>query len=316
MIVEIIAVLVGSLLGAPAPPTLDDPARAVAAAVPEGRVLFAATDRAEGDPERVRETRGPALSAASYVVVDVGSGKVLTAENPSLTRPVASLTKLLTAVTVAARVSPDAVVTVGRTATRARVAGATMGLTAGERMRVRDLLAGLLIPSANDAAVALAEHVSGSEERFAGEMNAVAAALGLSRTRVANATGFDDAAHFSSAYDMALLLAHTWRDPLLGIFLRATSLDVASVDGRRAHRLRTTNRLLGERTDILAGKTGFTDAAGESLAIVAENEDGHPVVAVLLGSHDRFSDMDNLLNWTFWAYRWPAAEGDSSDAGP
>ena len=307
MIETLLALLANVLLSGAPPGALDDPSRVLTEVVPEGRVLFAETEKRVGSPTLVQETLGPDMSAESYVVIDVGTGKVLTAANPSAIRPVASLTKLLTARTVAERTDPDAVVTVSPRATRAGRRGADMDLVAHERITVRNLLAGLLIPSANDAAVALAEHVSGTEENFADAMNRVAQSLGLSRTHVVNATGLDHPAHFSSAYDMGLLLAHVWRDPLLGLYLRAAALDVPSVNGKETHHLRTTNRLLGKRTDILAGKTGFTDAAGQSLAIVAENDDGSPVVAVLLGSKDRFRDMDNLLNWTFWAYRWPAA---------
>lgn len=305
MITALLALLASVLLDGAPPDALNDPSRVLTEVVPEGRVLFAETEQRDGRPTLKEDTLGPSLSAESYVVIDVGTGAVLAAQNPSAIRPVASLTKLLTALTVAQRVDPEEVVTVSPRAARAGRLGADMDLVPGERLTVRDLLAGLLVPSANDAAVALAEHVSGSEERFSKDMNQVAQSMGLSRTHAVNATGLDHPGHYSSAYDMGLLLARVWRDPLLGLYLRATSLDVTAVDNRKTHHLRTTNRLLGRRTDILAGKTGFTDAAGQSLAVVAENDAGHSIVAVLLGSADRFADMDNLLNWTFWAYQWP-----------
>lgn len=305
MLAQLLAAFVSLLLAAPPPERLDDPARALTRVIPEGRVLFAEVARAEGQgPRLAQETLGPWLRAASFLTLDLESGAVLASREPSAVRPVASLTKVLTGVTVVRSASLDDVVTVSRRAVAVGRSGANMGLRAGERVTVRDLLAGLLIPSANDAAVALAEHVGGSEAAFAERMEDTARAIGLSRTRAENATGFDAIASFSSAYDIALLLAEAWRDQTLGPLLRTERLRVISLDGR-PHRLATTNRLLGVRTDILGGKTGLTDAAGENIAVVAESPDEHPVVAVVLGSDDRFADMENLLNWTFWAYVWP-----------
>ncbi len=303
MIAQLVAFMVGSILSMPAPTTLNDSSRLITAIIPEGEVLAAQIEKREGAPTKTLETE-PTVSAESYVIIDVASGSVIASRNPSAVRPVASLTKLLTALTVEQKANSDDIVTVGRNVLKAEREGSDMQLKPGEKIRVQDLLAGLLISSANDAAVALAEHISGSERQFAEEMNAVALSYGLARTHAVNATGFDNKQHFSSAYDMGLLLLHAWRDPVLGLYLRTSSQTVTSVDGSQKHFLKTTNRLLGERTDILAGKTGFTDAAGQSLAIVAENENGNPVIAVLLGSKDRFTDMNHLLNWTFKTFKW------------
>lgn len=303
MVAQLIALVIGSLIGTSAPAALTPESQALTALVPQGQVLQAQTERSE-TPKKIKDTTGPDISAESYVVIDVASGSLLTSKDPHVIRPVASLTKLLTALTVVQKTKPDDIVTVGENPIKTRSSGSYMGLQVGEKIKVQDLLAGLLISSSNDAAVALAEHVSGTETAFAEEMNKVAQNYGLTRTHAMNATGFDNKEHFSSPFDTATLLLQAWRDPLLGIFLRAKSLKVFSVDGGIGHNLETTDRLLGERTDILAGKTGFTDAAGQSLAIVAEKDNANPVIAVLLGSDDRFGDMNNLLNWTFWAYDW------------
>jgi D-alanyl-D-alanine carboxypeptidase len=305
MIAQLLAVFVGSLLSIPAPQSLNDPGKFLTEIIPEGRVLDAQTEQRYGAPVRSNSSELPNLSAESYVVVDVGSGSVIAARNPSAVHPVASLTKLLTALTVMQNANLDEVVEVRPNAVRAaNISGSSMQLKLGEKIKLQDLMAGLLINSANDAAVALAEHVSGSEEKFAEKMNKVAGDYALARTHAVNSTGFDNAKHFSSSYDMGLLLLHAWRDPVLGVYLRSSSLTVSSIDGKIKHHLKTTNRLLGERTDILAGKTGFTDAAGQSLAIVAENEEGRPVIVVLLGSKDRFGEMDHLLNWVFKTFSW------------
>lgn len=308
MIAQILALVMGSLLSIPAPQNLDVPGKLVTTIIPEGRVLSAQTELREGSPIRKSDAAEINVTADSYVVVDVGSGSVIAARNPSAVHPVASLTKLLTALTVIQHADLDEEVVVSATAVKAGKNGSDMKLKVGEKIKLQDLLAGLLINSANDSAVALAEHVSGSELKFSEEMNKTAANYALSRTHVVNSTGFDNREHFSSSYDMGLLLLHAWRDPVLGIYLRSSSLVVSSSDGVIKHQLKTTNRLLGERTDILAGKTGFTDAAGQSLAIVAENETGHPVIVVLLGSDDRFGEVDRLLDWTFRTFSWQEKE--------
>jgi D-alanyl-D-alanine carboxypeptidase (penicillin-binding protein 5/6) len=305
MIAQILALFMGSLLSIPAPQNLDGPGKLLTSVIPEGRVLSAQTELREGSPVRNSEVSEISVTADSYVIVDVGSGSVIGARNPSAVHPVASLTKLLTALTVMQKGTLEEEVLVGLNATKAGNSGSDMKLKVGEKIKLQDLLAGLLINSANDAAVALAEHVSGTEIKFSEEMNKVAENYALSRTHVVNSTGFDNREQFSSAYDMGILLLQAWRDPVLGVYLRSSALTVSSVDGIIKHKLKTTNRLLGERTDILAGKTGFTDGAGQSLAIVAENETGHPVIVVLLGSQDRFGEADKLLDWTFRTFSWP-----------
>lgn len=305
MLAQLLAVLVAFVLNAPPPARLDDPARSVTGAIPEGRVLFAEVSRGAGTgPQLVQESLGPTLRAEAFLVLDLASGSILVSRAPSAVRPVASLTKILTAVTVIRHARPDDVVTVSRRAVTLGRRGSNMGLLVGEQVTVRDLLAGLLIPSANDAAVALAEHVSGTEAAFAKQMETVGKSVGLSRTRAENATGFDTIASFSSAYDVSLLLAEAWQNETLGNLLRTEALTVTSVNGRHRHRLNTTNRLLGVRTEVLGGKTGSSPLAEENLAVVAESPEGHPVIAIVLGSTDRFAEMDNLLNWTFWAYQW------------
>lgn len=305
MLAPVLAAVVALLINAPPPERLDDPARAVSSVFPEGRVLYAATSKEVGKgPELVQDTLGPVVDGVAAIVIDLESGSVLASKQPSSVRPVASLTKLLTALTVLRTADLDDEVKVSARAVKQGRKGAHMALRVGEKITVRDLLAGLLIPSANDAAIALAEHVAETEEKFVPHMEETANKLGLSRTRVDNSTGFDDVEHFSSAYDIALLLSEAWKDPILGTFLKTESTTVASVDERYFHKIKTTNRLLGVRTDILGGKTGRTYEAGENLSVVAESSDGHPVIAVVLGSTDRFGDMENLLNWTFWAYEW------------
>ncbi len=268
------------------------------------RVLGEATEP-RPVPRLQENTAGPDVLAGSYLVVDLESGQMLAERDAASARPIASLTKLLTALTIVndSGYDPERVLTVSGNAVAAGRQGAAMDLLEGEQLRVRDLLAGMLINSANDAAVALAEGTAGTEKDFAERMNETAKNLGLTETAMKNASGLDEEGHVSSARDVALMMAASWTDPQLGIYLRAAKMTVSSADGKTSHELTTTNKLLGVRADILAGKTGYTDAAGQNLAVVAE-EDGAPIAAVVLGSTDRFGDMENLINWTFWAYNW------------
>jgi D-alanyl-D-alanine carboxypeptidase (penicillin-binding protein 5/6) len=190
---------------------------------------------------------------------------------------------------------PDAVVTVSA---RAAAAGGTrLGLEAGETMRAGDLLTAMLIRSANDAAVALAEHAAGSVERFVERMNERAAELGLDGTRFANPTGFDAPGQTSSARDLARLA-----ETALGLpeFARTVALDraqVATVEGRRFD-VATSNALLGRVPGARGVKTGFTSLAGKCLVAFVER-DGHRVLAVLLDAPDRWWAADAMIGEAF-----------------
>lgn len=242
--------------------------------------------------------RPPATRARLAVLEDAASGQVLYGKRATDRHPIASLTKIMTALLVLGRTDPDDVVTVSRTA--ALTPPSDIGLKAGERLTVRDLLEGLMLSSANDAAVALAEHVSGSSAAFVKLMNHRAAALGLRHTHFASPNGLDDHG-YSTARDLATLTAIAMRNHA---FRRLVSTEFADVQGppdKEERHLQNRNAMLWLYRGATGVKTGFTDKAGWCLVATATRHGRH-LVAVVLGAPTQgasFSDAATLLNYGF-----------------
>ena len=232
-------------------------------------------------------------AAAAYLVL--ADGAPLWAAQADRRLPPASLTKLMTAVIVIETVPQEEVVTVSATA--ARAGGVRMGLAPGTRIAVSELLAGLLVRSANDACVALAEHVAGSEVRFVAQMNARARDWQLADTRFANACGFDAPGHYSSASDLARLAQRVLASPPLARLV-ALPRYMAHAAGGRTFALASTNMLLGLVPGLKGVKTGYTDRAGRCLIGYAER-DGRSVMVVMLGAKDRWWDAVAMFEQAF-----------------
>jgi D-alanyl-D-alanine carboxypeptidase (penicillin-binding protein 5/6) len=202
----------------------------------------------------------------------------------------------MTALLVAADARPDDVVAVSARA--ARAGGARLGVATGQRYRVDDLLAALLLRSANDACVALAEHVAGSEVAFVAHMNARAQAMGLRGTRFANACGFDAPGHRMTADDLARLAEAFLAVPALARWVATERHAFADVGGTRRHAVANTNALLGRVEGAIGVKTGFTNRAGLCLVGAAERN-GHRVLVVLLHARDRWWDAVAMIEQAF-----------------
>lgn len=246
----------------------------------------------------VRLGQPPALTAVSAVAVDLDSGQTLYVHEPAASRPPASTVKVMTALVVLQHADIDDAVVVSAKA--AATGGSRMGLTAGESLTVLDLLYGLLLPSGNDAAVALAEHVAGDEASFVALMNATAGTLGLSGTYFTNPHGLDDAQQVASAADLAAITKAALGYP---VFAQIVATPQATIAGRP---LTNTNELLGSYPDADGIKTGTTDAAGECL-IASTSRDGHRLLAVVLGSQDRYADVRALLDYAAAGWWWRGA---------
>ncbi len=235
-----------------------------------------------------------ASTARAYLVVVDGRplwGRAAdTAERP------ASLTKLMTALLVDARLAQgDADITISRTA--AGAGGARLGLRAGEHWRASTLLTGMLVRSANDACIALAAWVAGSERAFVARMNERAAAMGLAQTHFDNACGFDAPGQLSSATDLATLGTAVLAAPRLAGIVGLEKVTLASREGRRIA-ITTTNALLGRVPGVVGVKTGYTSGAGSCLVAVAER-DGRRVLVVVLGGSDRWWDAVAMVEQAF-----------------
>lgn len=232
-------------------------------------------------------------AAASYLVV--ADGTSLWGVHAETRLPPASLTKLMTALITAEKLSPGDVIPVSANA--ARATGARMGLAAGATLSVDDLLAGLLVRSGNDACVALAERVAGSEAAFVALMNERAREWGLANTRFTNACGFDAVGHYASAADLAVLAQRVLEHPVLARWSATGQHTAIDRQGRR-YPLATTNVLLALVPGMNGIKTGYTSRAGRCLAVHAER-DGHRVLVVLLGGKDRWWDAVAMIEQAF-----------------
>ena len=234
----------------------------------------------------------PDVARAYYVEVDAVPRW---GGNADAAMPIASLTKLMTALLVAEAGDADAEVTITRTA--AAATGTRLGLVAGDRARRGDLLAAMLVRSANDACRALADDAGGSEAAFVARMNARAATLGLARTRFANACGHDHDDNRASARDVAVLARSALAVDAIARDVARREFAFTTRQGRR-HAMRTTNALLGTLDGVHGVKTGWTPRAGRCLVVVAVR-DGVEVLAVLLAAPDRWWDSAGLIELAF-----------------
>ena len=227
--------------------------------------------------------RGPApapdVPAEASIVVDAESGAVIAAEDPGERRPIASTTKLMTALLTLERADPaDVFAAAGYDAAPIE---SQIGLTEGERLTVRDLLVALLLESANDAAVTLAAGVEGSVGGFVVEMNERAEKLGLDGTSYANPIGFDDPANYSTAGDLAELARRLMQEERFRDIVEQPRLPLRSGDVPRV--VENRNDLVGEAPLVDGVKTGHTLGAGHVLVGSAADED-HRVISVVLGA--------------------------------
>jgi D-alanyl-D-alanine carboxypeptidase len=243
----------------------------------------------------------PAVQTRAYVVQSTVDGHTLAARAADDPRAMASITKLMTALVAVERRSLDDIVTVPQAA--ARVGESSLRLRAGQSVSVRDLLIGTLVPSANDAATALAIVTGGSLPRFVSLMNAKARALGLTRTHYANPHGLDQAGHVSTARETAVLLREALREPAIRRFAGARRARLSN--GRVVE---STDNLIGRLGGFVAGKTGHTSLAGWSQVAFAR-AGGVGITAAVLGSPteaQRDRDLAALLRFGLSSYRMSA----------
>jgi D-alanyl-D-alanine endopeptidase (penicillin-binding protein 7) len=238
---------------------------------------------------------GPAIRSAAAIIYNPQTGDVLWENNSHDQRSIASLTKIMTAVTFVAD-SPDLnrVVVVQRT--DVRNASVTY-LRTGDRVSLRNLLNLTLIASDNAAARVLARVSPGGSLAFIARMNEMAAAMGLTNTRYADPSGLD-ARNVSTAYDISHLIAFATSHPTLGPVMRSTQASVRA--GNRTFTIRNTNKLLGTDVAVVGGKTGFIRKAGYCLATLLQVPQGSQVAVVVLGAANsavRFAEARNLFNW-------------------
>ncbi len=235
------------------------------------------------------------VTAKAAIVVDHQTGQVLFARNANMALPPASTTKLVTAMVAVKGNHMNRTVRVSRHASRMQPT--KIWLQPGWTMNVRDLVYAILLRSANDASVAIAEGVSGSVTGFAREMNSTAKAIGARNSHFVNPNGLPARGHYSSAADMALIVSHALAQPELRQIMSTRTKQIRPVSGsRRNISFRTTNRLLGKRSYQLIGKTGYTRRAKRCFAGAASLA-GREVLVVVLGSNDLWGDLELLIDY-------------------
>ena len=246
-------------------------------------------------------------SAASAILMDAGSGRVLYERNADRKMLIASTTKIMTALVVLEHAAPDDVITV----TPDHMAeGSSMYLRAGETVRVEELLYGLLLCSGNDAAAALADHCGGTAS-FVRRMNGLARELGMEHSSFGNPNGLDDEQHYSTARDMAKLARAALENETL---MRIASTRSVTIGGRT---MTNHNKLLHYVDGCLGLKTGYTKAAGRTLVSCAE-KNGQRLIAVTLQDGNDWADHQALYEYGFSAYpaRTCAVRGQALTQAP
>lgn len=240
------------------------------------------------------------ISSPAAVLMDANSGKILYEKNAHEQRACASITKVMTLTLVmeavdSEKIHMDDVVTASAHA--ASMGGSDIWLEEGEQMTVDDMIKATAVASANDAAVALAEFVSGSEDDFVAQMNEKAAALGMEDTTFKNCNGLDEEGHITSAYDVALMSRELIKHKKIFDY---TSIWLDSLRGGETQ-IVNTNKLLKSYNGITGLKTGTTGDAGSCISATAER-DGLSLIAVVLGADsgkERFKDAATLLDYGF-----------------
>ena len=232
-------------------------------------------------------------SATAAILVDADSGRVLYEQNADARMLIASTTKIMTALVAIREGNLFDVVTVKREATLTE--GSSMYLKEGEQLTLETLLYGLMLCSGNDAAVAIADHVGGSQKGFVKLMNETARELGMDATSFANPNGLDAEGHYSTARDMAKLACAAVRNETL---LRIVSTQSVTIGGRT---MTNHNKLLRYVDGCLGLKTGYTRAAGRTLVSCCERN-GQRLVAVTLQDGNDWADHEALYNYGFSTY--------------
>ncbi len=254
--------------------------------------------QATAGKQRLRLSALPDVDMRAGILVD-SQGRILWARSANAKRPMASITKIMTAVVVLDEGKLDRKVTVPPIALT--VGESAAELRAGEKVTIRRLLEDLLVKSGNDAATALAVTTAGSEKAFVAKMNRKAKELGLNDTAFKNAHGLDERGHYTSARDIEVLSRYAMRNPE---FRRVVGIEYIRI-GAAKHRVHNSNLLIGTYSGATGVKTGWTNGAGYSVAAAARRG-SEELYAVVLGTPSeaaRFAEARALLDWGFAHYR-------------
>lgn len=242
-------------------------------------------------------SKEPSINSRAAIIYDRISGSILFGKNENEKRKMASTTKIMTAIIVIENSNLDEIVTVSPKA--AGTGGSRLGLKTNDRISVRDLLYGLMLCSGNDAAVALAEHVSGSLSEFATLMNDKCDFLNLTSTHFVTPHGLDNDEHFTTAYELAIITNYALKNEIFYNYVGTKNYTV-SINGHPKN-LSNTNELLGNLNGVYGVKTGFTNGANRCL-VTSVKRGNMDLICIVLGADtkkDRTKDSIELIEYAF-----------------
>ncbi len=232
----------------------------------------------------------PTISAVNAIIMDADSHKILYEKNPDVHASMASTTKMMTALVGLDYYKPEDILTIKRN----YVEGSGLHFFAGEQFRFIDLLYAMFLPSANDAAMAIADNYPGGEKAFVAAMNAKAKAFHLNNTAYQDPAGLDDPGDYTTVGNLADLADIVYHQPLLHTIFGTKNMYITTVNKVYGYPLTNLNQLLGE-DGVVGIKTGTTEEAGQVL-ITAKQDGSHVYIIIVMDSTDRFADTLTLLH--------------------
>jgi len=239
----------------------------------------------------------PVINAAAGIVMDMKTGRILFEKNAYRKMPIASTTKIMTAILAIEMGNLDDIVTVSKRASS--IGGSVINLRAGEEIKLKDLLYGLMLRSGNDAALAIAEHIGGSVENFVEMMNYKAKLLGARNTNFVTPHGLDREGHYSTAYDLAVITRYALQNPLFSQIVGTKNIIAGS------RNLYNTNEMLDLYPGADGVKTGYTGQAGRCL-VTSATRDGQRYISVVLNCPtraQRAQSSKKILDYAFNNYK-------------
>ncbi len=258
------------------------------------------------------QTETTAMSAESYCVIENENGQILYEKNANKRLGMASTTKIMTALLSLESGKLNEIATVSATA--AGTEGSSLYLKAGEKIRVLDLVYGLMLNSGNDAAVVLAEHIAGSVDKFVSLMNSKASAIGAKNTHFTNPNGLSDEAHYTTAYDLACIAAYALKNEKFQEIVSTKSMEIETINPARKIYLANHNKLLTSYDGCNGVKTGYTKATGRCL-VSSVTKNGFQVVCVTLNAPDDWNDHKALYHRAFSEYEKRSVLEEGTVAG-
>lgn len=235
----------------------------------------------------------PSLSASSAIIMDNDSKIILFAKNKDIRFSMASTVKIMTALVALDHFRQADILTIRS----GDVPPAIVGFVPGEQVRFFDMLYGLLLPSGNDAALAIAQNYPGGESAFIAKMNQKAKALHLKNTHFSDSSGLDDAGDYTTVGDLVRLTSLALENPTFRQIVSTKKQTIPVVNSTKKYTVTNLNQLLGSY-DVIGVKTGFTPDAGGILATASKNKD-HTLLFVVMKSDDRFLDTEKLLSTVY-----------------